>query len=853
MAFRTKYRCEWTDDLSDDWQVDFQVESGEINVVYGFRYNWYAMRDSRNIANTGWHVPTESDWSDLSTELGGDSVAGGKLKETGLIHWNDPNTGATNEAGFNARGAGNRINDGTFAGLKSFEVWWIDKDFGEDEIYGRSLLYNSVLFHYSYGSPGTHKKHGCSIRLVKDSTELEDGESGTYTGNDGKIYDTICIGTKEWLAENLCETKYRNGDSIPEVTDNAAWAALTSGAFSAYDNDWDNAYQEPFEDLQASGEPLLVEWLGEDDILNSNIMGSKVILSIEAPEEFALTDLFTADNLSIKTIVYKNSALYWSGFVLANSYQEPYDAPPFTVSLVATDGVGLLKEFDFSELGYTTRQTKAKYIYDILSKVGITTFTEFVNLYESTMSDDTDDSPLDQSGVDPYLFEGKTLYDALDTILKSLNAGIRQSKGVIEIFRYKEVISNPMYGRIFTSATAKSATTKNPLQKIKRTGEASNFSDFEGGTMMIIPKVKKLTANQDYGFKESILRNHDFKYENFVYSPTTGWGLPGWVASDSSLIKPLSNVLKGQGDEGILLDDVKSYLDEYIFQTVTIQVDSSCEFLMQFEASGVMITDTTETGDVYVQIKNSGSGTSYFNGSAWIPGEININIINGEVFTKNLNWKKFSYYVSNIPYSGGLTVTLFAAVSTSSSARAAFKNVLLFFTDAGQAIKNIQYISTNDGEGIEEEREFILGDALGFENDPIQYKGAINMLSGGDPVKSSGSWHTRGVTQNKPIIELITEELAGLASDHRQVIDLPLRETASEASLDLNASLQDARNILSGKLKLFAISRATLYAKKRDWILTLIEIGFILSGQEGITVDSTTVTVDSTEITVDTT
>jgi len=81
---------------------------------------------------------------------------------------------------------------------------------------------------------------GLALRPLKDSTTLTHGQTGIYTGNDGKVYRTICIGTQEWLACNLAETKYRNLDDIPEVTDNDDWVALTTGALCAYDNDWDN-------------------------------------------------------------------------------------------------------------------------------------------------------------------------------------------------------------------------------------------------------------------------------------------------------------------------------------------------------------------------------------------------------------------------------------------------------------------------------------------------------------------------------------------------------------------------------------------------------------------------------------
>ena len=76
--------------------------------------------------------------------------------------------------------------------------------------------------------------------LVKNSTTLSPGETGTYTGNDGKTYDTICIGTQEWMSEDLRETKYRGLSSIPNVTDNTAWFNLSTGAYCIYNNDLNN-------------------------------------------------------------------------------------------------------------------------------------------------------------------------------------------------------------------------------------------------------------------------------------------------------------------------------------------------------------------------------------------------------------------------------------------------------------------------------------------------------------------------------------------------------------------------------------------------------------------------------------
>ena len=68
---------------------------------YGALYNWYAVNTSK-LCPYGWHVPSDVDWTRLKSYLGGEDVAGGKLKEAGTNHWDSPNTGATNDSGFSA-------------------------------------------------------------------------------------------------------------------------------------------------------------------------------------------------------------------------------------------------------------------------------------------------------------------------------------------------------------------------------------------------------------------------------------------------------------------------------------------------------------------------------------------------------------------------------------------------------------------------------------------------------------------------------------------------------------------------------------------------------------------------------
>ena len=101
---------------------------------YGGLYQWNEAMQYTNIPGiqgicpTGWHIPTNIEWGVLNDALGGQSVAGGKLKETGLVHWNSPNTGATNSSGFSALGAGGwSIYNGAFAGLKDACFFWLSQ------------------------------------------------------------------------------------------------------------------------------------------------------------------------------------------------------------------------------------------------------------------------------------------------------------------------------------------------------------------------------------------------------------------------------------------------------------------------------------------------------------------------------------------------------------------------------------------------------------------------------------------------------------------------------------------------------------------------------------------------------
>jgi uncharacterized protein (TIGR02145 family) len=109
-------------------------------------------------------VPSDVEWTTLTTYLGGDTIAGNKLKEIGTIHWQSPNTGSTNESGFSALPGGYRGNDGSFTGIRKDGYLWTSSESSLIDAFYRVLFYDSG----NSVSGNSDKKDGLNVRCLKD-------------------------------------------------------------------------------------------------------------------------------------------------------------------------------------------------------------------------------------------------------------------------------------------------------------------------------------------------------------------------------------------------------------------------------------------------------------------------------------------------------------------------------------------------------------------------------------------------------------------------------------------------------------------------------------------------------------
>ena len=138
---------------------DNDTEKGRI---YGKLYNWYAVNDARGLAPTGWHIPTDEEWTTLTNYLGGE--AGGKMKATGTAYWNSPNTDANNDSGFSVLPGGCRYDGGSFDKVRDGAFFWSAAEVDGSYAWGRGLdLLNGYV-----SMSNLSKSFGASVRCLRD-------------------------------------------------------------------------------------------------------------------------------------------------------------------------------------------------------------------------------------------------------------------------------------------------------------------------------------------------------------------------------------------------------------------------------------------------------------------------------------------------------------------------------------------------------------------------------------------------------------------------------------------------------------------------------------------------------------
>jgi uncharacterized protein (TIGR02145 family) len=220
----------------------FEPYTRENELIYGKLYNYTAMNHWRGICPIGWNIPKYSDWTQLFSSMGGASVAGPKLMETGTTHWERESfPRQTNVSGFTALPGGYRYKEGGWVDLRKAAYFWYKA--------GLPIIIRNDGSISTFNSDDKSVYYGFYIRCILspeaissttpvpvDSSILSKTCPATPTVKDidGNIYYTVQIGSQCWMQSNLKVSKYRNGESIPKNMDTNNNEKI--GSYISYNN-----------------------------------------------------------------------------------------------------------------------------------------------------------------------------------------------------------------------------------------------------------------------------------------------------------------------------------------------------------------------------------------------------------------------------------------------------------------------------------------------------------------------------------------------------------------------------------------------------------------------------------------
>ena len=447
--------------------------------------------------------------------------------------------------------------------------------------------------------------------------------------------------------------------------------------------------------MQLSGGPLsIAHFSNSDHLFDSPIKGSKVDFTVESTN-FQYIDFYTTEDLRWRVSIYHGVTLYWRGFILTDNYSEPYDSEKFSVTISASDGLGYLKNYlykyqtvDPDDTYYSDRRLESQIILDILGKVGYTSFTEYVNLYEESMTTTSGYSPMDQIKIDADLFRDMYCYDVLEAILRKYNAVIRVIAGQPTIYRPVELAGATVYGRIFTGPATKSSTTLTPAQYISRRGAITDLRDVNGGTLMIQAPAKLVTLYQDYGYKESWIDNWEFRGITFDDSTNK---FNDWTYSGGGIL-PVIHQLKGESD-GVVLPAGTSGpgANPYLYQSFgDYAISTSDIFIIEFEYFFASLVDAQDVG-FNIRIKADGSSHYLYDyddyEAKWNGSADYLDYTEAVGAAEVTEWRTFKRTITGIPTAGSYTIGLYGGTTSSSNALWGIKNIRFYCTSDKLSIK----------------------------------------------------------------------------------------------------------------------------------------------------------------------
>nr|WP_321356633.1 FISUMP domain-containing protein [uncultured Draconibacterium sp.] len=215
--------------LATDTQTEENTSYQNLDNGGWVLYNWWAaMHASKITSSDDWYIPTRTQVDTMRTYLAGIGVTGGAFKSVDVGEWEEPNVGALDSYGVGVVGAGTRSKyNGDYSNYLSNANFWTSTSIDAIKCYWAFGL--NTVGDVIAGSGSAFKNSPSSVLIFRDAPGVADGTIGSYVGNDGREYVSVCFNEK-YMVFQIQETMYRDGTVIPYVPVDADWVALEAAA-----------------------------------------------------------------------------------------------------------------------------------------------------------------------------------------------------------------------------------------------------------------------------------------------------------------------------------------------------------------------------------------------------------------------------------------------------------------------------------------------------------------------------------------------------------------------------------------------------------------------------------------------
>lgn len=306
-------------------------------------------------------------------------------------------------------------------------------------------------------------------------------------------------------------------------------------------------------DLRMSGDPIKINYLGSENKYDI-IRGSECVLEFFSEYDGQFTEIMVADAMEFQVQIWKGNVMLWQGYVIQDNYSEPFNAAPYLISIRATDGLGSLKQYDFTADDtsfYLTDMTFIEVIQKCLAKLkNGTQLVTSNDIFESRINrSDINNESFNSIKANPYLFVENDLTAlkcdvVLEYLLEVFGCYIYYSAGkyFVERLNYKvnEVITRRYYNINFdgTYSGVVSISNDNIRKQVSKTSGLRLVNN--DGNITYTTPFNKIQVDSDVVTVENIIANAFFRNWN------SNTNIPyNWVKSGTLDIEKVNYPLSG--------------------------------------------------------------------------------------------------------------------------------------------------------------------------------------------------------------------------------------------------------------------------------------------------------------------